>query len=56
MKLASDAMYKLEHGEEDALKLKSAAPNLERLEQLQSRMKDDFSSNQELRRIFRVCS
>ncbi|VDP03774.1 unnamed protein product [Soboliphyme baturini] len=53
-KLATDAMFKLEHGELDLAKLKAVEPQVERLEKLQQRWKDDFSRNQELRKIFRV--
>ncbi|KFD47639.1 hypothetical protein M514_11502 [Trichuris suis] len=53
-KLSADAMYKLEHGELDQAKLKSAAPELERLRQFKEKWKDDFALNQELRRVFRV--
>uniref|UniRef100_A0A915HY51 Coiled-coil domain-containing protein 130 n=1 Tax=Romanomermis culicivorax TaxID=13658 RepID=A0A915HY51_ROMCU len=53
-KLATDAMYKLEHGEIDAAKSKLLEPELNRLQSFQHRLKDDFSRNQELRRIFRT--
>uniref|UniRef100_A0A5S6QFL2 Coiled-coil domain-containing protein 130 homolog n=1 Tax=Trichuris muris TaxID=70415 RepID=A0A5S6QFL2_TRIMR len=53
-KLSTDAMYKLEHGELDQAKLKSVAPELERLRQFKEKWKDDFALNQELRRVFRV--
>lgn len=53
-KIAADAMYKLEHVESDEAKAKAAAPEMEKLEALQHRMKDDFARNQELRKIFRV--
>lgn len=47
-------MFKLEHGELDVAKSKAMAPELERLEFFQDRMRDDFARNQELRKIFRV--
>lgn len=47
-------MFKLEHGELDVAKSKASAPELERLEAFQDRMKDDFARNQELRKVFRV--
>lgn len=53
-KLATDSMFKLEHLAEDKNKLLRLVPHLERLEDLQEeRWKDDYSSNSDLRRIFR---
>ncbi len=52
--MATDAMFKLEHGETDKQKLNAAAPRMEHLEYIQSRMYDDFSMNQAARKIFRV--
>lgn len=53
-KLASDSMFKLEHLAEDKNKLLRLVPTLERLEEFQEeRWKDDYASNQNLRKIFR---
>nr|CAG4650479.1 EOG090X0DK6 [Sida crystallina] len=48
-KLATDAMFKLEHGEQDASKLKKAVPILDRLQDHRERWKDDYVSNRILR-------
>lgn len=53
-KLATDAMFKLEHKIEDQNKSKLLVPVLEQLQDLQSRWKDDFRTNQILRNNFRV--
>nr|CAG4643498.1 EOG090X0DK6 [Ilyocryptus agilis] len=53
-KLATDAMYKLEHGEKDVNKSKTAAPIIERLQDFRDRWKDDYSSNRLLRDRFRT--
>jgi len=53
-KIAADAMYKLEHVETDEAKAKAAGPEMQKLEALQYRMKDDFARNQELRQLFRT--
>ena len=53
-KLATDAMFKLEHGADDAVKSKGAAPALEHMERIQDRMWDDFAANKRLRDQFRV--
>ena len=53
-KLSTDSMYKLEHGADDAGKLRSAAPALEHVERIQDRMWDDFAANKRLRDKFRV--
>ncbi|CAN7937331.1 unnamed protein product, partial [Ixodes hexagonus] len=52
-KLATDAMFKLEHGEDDKAKVKIATPSLARLEHLQDRWRDDYTANQLLRKGFR---
>lgn len=53
-KLATDSMFKLEHLAEDKNKLLRLVPTLERLEDFQEeRWKDDYTSNADLRRIFR---
>ena len=53
-KLATDSMFKLEHLAKDKDKLLKLVPTLERLEDFQEeRWKDDYASNQNLRRIFR---
>jgi coiled-coil domain-containing protein 130 len=49
-------MYKLEHGEQDASKLKKAVPALERLQDHRERWKDDYVSNRIMRDHFRVIS
>ncbi|XP_029827812.2 coiled-coil domain-containing protein 130 [Ixodes scapularis] len=53
-KLATDAMFKLEHGEDDKAKVKIATPSLARLEHLQDRWRDDYTANQLLRKGFRT--
>jgi len=53
-KLAADAMFKLEHGDKDKARAKDAAPQMDKLEWLQERMRDDFAANQALRRSFRT--
>nr|CAG4637346.1 EOG090X0DK6 [Ceriodaphnia reticulata]SVE73191.1 EOG090X0DK6 [Ceriodaphnia reticulata] len=53
-KLATDAMFKLEHGEKDVLKSKTAAPVIDRLQDHRERWKDDYSSNRLLRDQFRA--
>ncbi|KAF0292818.1 Coiled-coil domain-containing protein 130 [Amphibalanus amphitrite] len=53
-KLATDAMYKLEHGSDDVGKLRDAAPVLEHVERIQDRMWDDFAANKRLRDKFRA--
>jgi len=52
-KLATDAMFKLEHVNDDRNKSKAAAPILARLEIVQDRWRDDYTSNKYLRQIFR---
>ena len=39
-------MFKLEHGADDAVKSKGAAPALEHMERIQDRMWDDFRRQQ----------
>lgn len=53
-KLATDAMFKLEHGEKDALKSKTAAPVIDRLQDHRERWRDDYRTNRILRDQFRV--
>lgn len=53
-KLATDAMFKLEHGADDMAKVKVATPSLARLEHLQDRWRDDYTANQLLRKGFRA--
>ena len=53
-KLATDAMFKLEHGFEDQKKIKSAIPTLLSLEEIQSGKKDDYELNKLARKQFRV--
>jgi coiled-coil domain-containing protein 130 len=52
--LASNAMFKLEHGVKDVGKLKSVSPALANLEGLQERWKDDYLTNKILRNQFRA--
>jgi len=53
-KLATDAMFKLEHGEKDSAKSKIAAPVIDRLQDHRDRWKDDYSANRLLRDQFRA--
>ena len=53
-KLATDAMFKLEHEVNDKEKAKSIEPAIQQLEQFQERWKDDYSHNRAIRSIFRV--
>lgn len=54
-KLATDAMFKLEHGEKDKQKKDAEGPALQRIETRQDRIfYDDFSANQAARRIHRT--
>nr|CAG4641199.1 EOG090X0DK6 [Eulimnadia texana] len=53
-KLATDAMFKLEHEEKDVSKAKKAVPVLDQLGDLQERWKDDYSANRLLRDQFRA--
>uniref|UniRef100_A0A8U8C367 Probable splicing factor YJU2B n=1 Tax=Geospiza parvula TaxID=87175 RepID=A0A8U8C367_GEOPR len=52
-RLATDAMFRLEHGVSDRGALERAAPTLTRLQEAQSAWKDDFGLNSRLRRRFR---
>ena len=52
-KLAQDKMYLLEHEAVDRQKLEQSLPVLERITIMNERMKDDYTSNQSLRRLFR---
>lgn len=47
-------MFKLEHGEKDALKSKTAAPVIDRLQDHRERWRDDYRTNRILRDQFRV--
>ena len=49
-------MFKLEHGEKDAMKSKNAAPIIDRLQDQRERWRDDYASNRLLRDQFRVIS
>ena len=53
-KLATDAMYKLEHGADDKEKIKKAVPGLHDLSDRQSMWKEDYMINKALRKQFRV--
>jgi len=53
-KLATDAMFKLEHGEKDVSKSKAAAPIIDRLHDHRERWRDDYAANRLLRDQFRV--
>nr|CAG4648240.1 EOG090X0DK6 [Moina brachiata]SVE93260.1 EOG090X0DK6 [Moina brachiata] len=48
-KLATDAMFKLEHGEKDTSKSKEAAPVIEKLHDFRERWRDDYAANRLLR-------
>ncbi|XP_065905127.1 probable splicing factor YJU2B isoform X3 [Dysidea avara] len=48
-KLASDAMYRLEHGVGDKRKAEDATPRIEQIKKLQESKLDDFALNQLLR-------
>lgn len=48
-----DAMFKLEHGEEDLAKKTDAKPRLQKLTHIQDRVKDDYLANRILRDQFR---
>lgn len=54
LRRASDKMFKLEHERSDAQKMDAARPQLERIEQDNSRLRDDFALNQLARSRFRV--
>ncbi|XP_022704293.1 coiled-coil domain-containing protein 130 homolog [Varroa jacobsoni] len=51
--LASDPMFKLDHLDEDAKKMKDLEPVMNNLEKFQKRRKDDYELNSILRRKFR---
>ena len=53
-KLATDAMFQLEHKAEDHNKSRALVPVIEQLKDLQSRWKDYFRANQILRNKLRV--
>ncbi|KAI0230604.1 coiled-coil domain containing 130 [Lamellibrachia satsuma] len=53
-KMATDAMYMLEHGVDDKAKIKAALPGIAQIEQLQTAWKDDYSLNKQLRNTFRA--
>lgn len=53
-KLASDAMYKLEHNAEDVKKGKAAEGTIDRLIKFKRNRMDDFTANQLLRSNLRV--
>jgi len=52
-KLFADAMYKLEHGGEDAAKLKQAKPAIAHIQVINERAKDDYLINKLARQQFR---
>lgn len=52
-KLATDAMFKLEHNVKDQRKLMSALPTLEEIQDIQEEKKDDYLLNKALRKRFR---
>ncbi|KAJ8283256.1 hypothetical protein COCON_G00021060 [Conger conger] len=52
-KLATDPMYKLDHGGRDQEKLRAALPSLAELQDMQSSWRNDFQLNSALRRKFR---
>eukprot|EP00042_Codosiga_hollandica_P054539 m.740247 g.740247 ORF g.740247 m.740247 type:complete len:445 (-) comp58926_c0_seq1:110-1444(-) len=54
LKIDGDAMFRLEHGVGDAAKAKQSLPALQRLHDLQSRMKDDYDLNSLLRKANRT--
>lgn len=53
-KLETDAMFKLDHSGKDKEKLTNALPSLTMIQDYQSRWKDDFQLNSNLRTKFRV--
>ena len=53
-KLASDAMFKLEHGAADTAKAKDSRPTIARLQAHQEVWKDDYAANRHLRDLMRV--
>lgn len=53
-KLAADAMFKKEHDSDDKKRLESTETQIERLENIQTRMYDDYTVNSYLRNNFRV--
>ena len=48
-KLALDAMFKLEHGDNDAKKADDSKPRIHKMIQIQDRVKDDYMANRILR-------
>ncbi|XP_074642683.1 coiled-coil domain-containing protein 130 homolog [Tubulanus polymorphus] len=52
-KLATDPMYKLEHGSEDKTKIKNAVPALAQISDIKSVYKDDYMLNKLARQKFR---
>lgn len=55
-KLATDSMYKLEHGTDDVNRSKAAIPGIAQIVELQAMHKDDYLLNQLARKRFRVIS
>uniref|UniRef100_A0A915AK47 Coiled-coil domain-containing protein 130 n=1 Tax=Parascaris univalens TaxID=6257 RepID=A0A915AK47_PARUN len=51
--LEGDKMFKIEHLENDKTKSVQTGDQIEKLEWIQDRMRDDFAANQALRQIFR---
>lgn len=54
LKLGADAMFKAEHTVEDKQKLAGADQQIQRLEDIQTRLYDDYGANAVLRGTFRV--
>ena len=53
-KLASDEMFKLEHGDADRGKGKASAPQIKKIYEIQDRSRDDYEANKALRDAMRV--
>ncbi|XP_013387619.1 coiled-coil domain-containing protein 130 isoform X2 [Lingula anatina] len=52
-KLATDAMFKLEHGVDDKAKVQSVAYTLDQLEEIKAEKRDDYMLNRRARDMFR---
>ena len=55
-KMATDAMFKLEHGSDDVKKSKAVVMNLSSLEGRRDEWRDDYILNKIARQKFRVCA
>lgn len=55
-KMATDAMFKMEHGVEDKNKSKKAMPGISQLTAVREQWKDDYELNKIIRNQFRVSS